>query len=762
MEEETKSPSFELVPVSFQGEKGKLVDVQAEEFEKDFELPKTTVIPTENPALKSLSEKFGIEKDKKQVRIPEIKTLKEQLEDIEAQLNILSGKKVGDIKALKVDQKLDKIYVPPTEISYTDLVKNGLKYENPERYLVLPLMPYVVDIVNIDIKVMMNNIDSDFYQENKNKYNSQFLLFLEASKQNQINFKKDNVIPRVRIGSLAWLDVIQLMTTSPIYTWKDLNEYFEYCATVLEQALPFRVHDSDGNNKIYEFGYWYYYTIDPEKRNEKVKNEYDRLINDIRSKSITASSFDNPFIPENYEPGVLYTKENLGGPKKVTVKIGNKTLENFLEYFTDYTRENSSEGKIMNFAISGVPEVRPPKGMTQWVPEKYRDHVYQYYDLYEYKWLEPETFSRYYAILVFYGSNTNIEDVWIWRNNNKTPHLLINDSKKQNFWNISNAVIEIPDRKWKQIGLTTKLNEWEGIGNLLYGYPNYNITPQQQQENFAFYKYMLNVQPYLDVISQEEQDLYVLKMNYQGRIYYRFRENVPMRLYQTSLVYNFGPYLRLKEDQRPKTPEQRKESFIRSFWEFIKFHDTNRELAKSVNMPKRYAELLTIIYEMGPSSAVISKEVFEEYKINPEMQIPTLPEDSNIDQINEYIKQLYGIEQQLKTESVKTERIGKRGILDEPQVTISEQQRLKEDKPFAMEVQPLKGLSSSDIEKYRRIVDRYITAAERTDNPFEGNVDDLVNIFKRLEQQFEQGFDTTDEETEIKQQISKLQELENK
>lgn len=101
-----------------------------------------------------------------------------------------------------------------------------------------------------------------------------------------INPNSPTSIKMVRIFSTAWQNVLDTMRTMDVVSKQDITEFLNKSSEILKSKLKFNITSTN----IEDWAYWY---PDPDAVQIRIKEEYDRLIDDIRK----ASSDLRPFEP---------------------------------------------------------------------------------------------------------------------------------------------------------------------------------------------------------------------------------------------------------------------------------------------------------------------------------------------------------------------------------------------------------------------------------------------------------------------------------
>lgn len=537
----------------------------------------------------------------------------------------------------------DRNFLPKTFINWEDSFKNLDTYYNPERITFIPLLPYIIDITDYKSMEYWNSLINEEWKKNymethKEKTNK-YPIILEALKENQIDLsKKTNILTEVRIASKQWWNIIEKMAMSPIYKIKHIKNYLTICARSIESQLPIKIFDDDNKNQILNFAFWYFNNFDQTTIQERIHKGYDNLINalkcgtDLSSKSCLNMKdyHDNPFVPSGYIPSydeqgneiTILTKENLIGPKKITIKITlndnvEHKMEDFFRNLTDFTRNNN--GNITRDLNSGFPEVRPPPSMKySWVPEEYRDIIYKEYNIQNCKYLETSEFTYFFLQINYFDKeNDSANKSLLIKKIDGKPILFLNDNQEK-YWAIKsefelfNATEYLKENetetlKFRETSLfaLNKFNKM--INDVLQG----DIEKDEGlKKKELFLKYFINIDPAVEYLAAENKRKYVTEFKQEyldnmGRkimnIYYKFKLSVPLKFVQIALIYNFAPFTdqgHIKQDC--------KEAFLNAFWNYLIFYDEKKELVGTyLTFPVNDTEyddmkaLLIEIYSMG-------------------------------------------------------------------------------------------------------------------------------------------------------------------
>ena len=402
------------------------------------------------------------------------------------------------------------------------------------------------------------------------------------------------LINMIQIGSRAWWLSLDYLRISGVFEKDQVHYFLKQSAIEIENKTQFPIHTNMQSTKKPELFVEKFILYYPDEtiQKQKVNIEYNRLLNDVR-KSYKNKNI-NPFKPKNYDELVqsgknpfLATPEELGGPQNINFIFKKNqdmvNCDNFLRYFTNYTRDKN--GNLIQ-GIDGIIEVMP--ATEQWVPEEYRTVIYKEYELTEYKYLDNDKWAQFFYHLSVTHQQTD-------------PKLQSLQNKPQTFIDDKNVYIPIKDENAKMYKLSVRSCKITyNTNKYIKGkidprtemrvWRIYNESFFDDDKLYKLYRFIVNVPPYIQGMTPEEKELYTIQLYFINNTkVYRLNSFAPLKFYHQALLYYFG-------NNTHTSDEECETIFINNFYyEYVKKYEP--ELPEKI--PDSWKEILLQLYYLN-------------------------------------------------------------------------------------------------------------------------------------------------------------------
>jgi len=421
-------------------------------------------------------------------------------------------------------------------------------------------------------------------------------------------------------------------------------------------------------------------------RKRIIDREYDRLMTDIRKSfrldeqeqiSTRLVNNDNPFKPKNYDqiPDPFRAKPSeLGGPRNVTFILNTKDgqrfeFKNFLRHFTKYTTDKKGNLIPAVGTKDKIIEVRPDR--REWVPSEYRDIIYQYYDLREYKQIDENLWRVFFFHLTFGpysegegGSEKEFVNEFSIRiktrihgreSNEEGEYWIPAKDIYGRIWETSIAFMKVnlysPNLKLVQgsvepgeVDPDIPMYKWTGKFEMLYPKSEKSWLP-------ALYRFIVNVPPYTGGMSEKDIKDYVIEYVYKDFKSKRLSSLAPLKFWRQALIMYFAP-------EEHNSVEQCEVHFLEHFYNYVLYNDRNHDFPDS--MPHEWVNYLRALYHLdnkkGCHHVVRGREIItsvaEKSLSIPELPSPVDASTSSVESLRKYGHDMERILSQWKKQSL--------------------------------------------------------------------------------------------------------------